>query len=131
MKCYEKYILTFFCLVASYVNAQAVVCKDKNTAGYNTRSESAYLEMIPKDIQYGCGSPQGKQIFFKNNHSTRTIRGFVVKKWQYYNGYENREICELHHFEIKPREESNSMGCNYITETQPCTFTVYGKFVEP
>lgn len=126
----KNIFLTFFCLVTSYVNAQTVVCKDINTTGYNTRSESAYLEMVLRDIGHGCGATQGRQIFFKNNHPTRTIKGFVVKKWIYYNGYETHEVCQLHYFEIKPREQSNSMGCNYITETQPCTFTVYAKFVE-
>lgn len=127
-----KYLfLAIFSCITICSKAQTVVCSEINTSGYNTRSENSYLEMVSKDIQYGCGAPQGKQIFFKNNHSTRTIKGFVVKKWQYYNGYENREVCELHHFEIRPGGQSNSMGCNYITATQPCTFTVYAKFVEP
>ncbi|MCJ7936292.1 MAG: hypothetical protein MUW56_22330 [Chryseobacterium sp.] len=107
--------------------AQTVVCETINTAGYNTKSESAYLQKISKEIQYGCGATWGKEIFYKNIHPNKTIKGFVVKKWKY-SGYENYDVCEMHYFELKPGAQSNSLGCDHITQTQPCEFKPYGQF---
>ncbi len=116
-------------LSTNYSKAQTVVCETIVTTGYNTKGESAYLQKISKEIQYGCGATWGKQIFFKNNHPTKTIKGFIVKKWKY-SGYENYDVCELHYFELKPGQQSNSLGCDYITQSQPCEFKPYGQFVK-
>lgn len=120
----------FLVFISSFqCQAQTVVCETINTAGYNTKSEYAYLQKISKEIQYGCGATWGKQVFYKNNHPSKTIKGFVVKKWKY-SGYENYDVCELHYFELKPGEQSNSLGCDYITQSQPCEFKPYGQFVK-
>ncbi len=120
-------LLVFVSTTQSY--AQTVVCETINTTGYNTKSEYAYLQKISKEIQYGCGATWGKQIFYKNTHPNKTIKGFVVKKWKY-SGYENYDVCELHYFELKPGEQSNSLGCDFITQSQPCEFKPYGQFVK-
>lgn len=127
-----KIIFSFLFVVFALsfqAQAQTVVCETINTVGYNTKSESAYLQKISKEIQYGCGATWGKQIFYKNNHPSKTIKGFVVKKWKY-SGYENYDVCEMHYFELKPGEQSNSLGCDHITQTQPCEFKPYGQFVK-
>jgi len=127
-----KIIFTFLSLVfisSLQCQAQTVVCETIYTTGYNTKSEYAYLQKISKEIQYGCGATWGKQIFYKNNHPSKTIKGFVVKKWKY-SGYENYDVCELHYFELKPGEQSNSLGCDYITQSQPCEFKPYGQYLK-
>jgi len=127
----KRVLMLLLVLVISinYIKAQTVVCESISTTGYNTKSESAYLQKISNEIQYGCGAITGKQIFFKNNHPAKTIKGFVIKKWKY-SGYENYDVCELHYFELKPGQQSNSLGCDYITQTQPCEFKPYGLFVK-
>lgn len=124
-------IILFFCSFGLTLksNAQLVDCGSITTSGYNTNSENVYLEKISKEIQYGCGATWGKQIFFKNNHPSKTIKGFVLKQWKY-SGYENYTVCELHYFELKPGQQSNSMGCTHITQMQPCEFTAYGQFIK-
>jgi len=128
MKLLFSFIFLVFA-VSVHFQAQTVVCETINTEGYNTKSEYAYLQKISKEIQYGCGATWGKQVFYKNNHPNKTIKGFVVKKWKY-SGYENYDVCELHYFELKPGEQSNSLGCDYITQSQPCEFRPYGQFVK-
>lgn len=103
-------------------------CSILNTTGYNTQSESAYMLKVDTEIDYGCGAVNGKRINYKNNHSTRSIHGFIVKSWPYNNGYETVNVCEKHEFNLGPGKISNSLGCDYITQTQPCSFKVFAKF---
>ncbi|WP_294964390.1 hypothetical protein [uncultured Flavobacterium sp.] len=113
--------------LALNVKAQTVVCESINVNGYNAKGENNYLLKISVEILNGCGSTWGKEIFFKNNHSLKTVKGFVVKKWKY-SGYENYDVCEIYNFELKPNQKSNSLGCDYISQFQPCEFRVYAKF---
>jgi len=121
-------LLTFFVSTAQ-THAQTFVCDSINTLGFNTKGEYEYLQIVSKEIRYGCGASWGKQIFYKNTHPSINIKGFVVKKWKY-NGYENYNVCEIHYFELKPGELTISLGCDHITPSQPCEFKPYGQFVE-
>ncbi|KYH06640.1 hypothetical protein A1704_23455 [Chryseobacterium cucumeris] len=61
-------------------------------------------------------------------HSNKVIKGFILKKWKYNNGYEIYDVYETQHFELKPGEQGRSFGCNHVTQNQPAEFTPYGKF---
>lgn len=126
-----KFVLSFVILVVSIFNcrAQIVVCNTINTAGYNKKGEHAYLQKISRVAQYGCGATWGKEVFVKNSHPTKPIKGFVVKKWKY-SGHENYDVCELHYFELKPGQQTKSLGCDHVSQTQPCEFKSYGQFIQ-
>lgn len=128
MKQYLVILFSFLaCASADY--RQTVVCETITTSGYNAGGEYPYLREISKPVSYGCGAATGKEIFFKNVHPNRRIKGFVIKKWKY-SGYETYDVCQVFSFELSPGQESSSMGCNYITESQPCQFRAYGKFIQ-
>lgn len=116
-------------LSAGYTKAQTVVCETIKTTGYNTKSESKYLQLVYKNVQYGCGATTGQEVFCKNIHPTKTIKGFIVKKWKY-SGYQNYDVCEMHYIELKPGKQSSSLGCNFISQSQPCEFKPYGLFLD-
>lgn len=125
-----KFLIIFYFLIFfNLYQSQLVVCETVQTSGYNLKGESAYLQKISKEIQYGCGATWGKEIFYKNMHSNKVIKGFILKKWKYNNGYEIYDVCEIQHFKLKPGEQSRSFGCDHITQTQPAEFIPWGKFL--
>lgn len=127
----KRILLIIFLILATFNNlkSQTVVCESISTSGYNIKGESNYLIKVPIEIQYGCGATWGKEIFFKNNHQSKTVKGFIVKKWKY-SGYENYDVCQIYNFELKPNQKSTSLGCDHITQFQPCEFRVYAKFLD-
>lgn len=122
-------ILVFAFSIVFQCQAQLVKCETINTTGYNTKGEYAYLQQVSKEVQYGCGAAWGRKIFYKNIHPTKTIKGFIVKQWEY-AGYEHYNVCEMHYFELKAGQQSNSLGCNFISQSQPCEFKPYGQFIK-
>lgn len=115
------------------VSEQIIDCSILNTVGYNVENEAAYLRKTEVRNQFGCGiedNKGGREIFFKNSHPSKAINGFIVKSWKYNNGHTIYDVCQKFDFSLKPNESTISLGCNYISQTQPCSFKIFGKFIK-